>query len=196
MQRILMMVPMLEHSGLMNSVARHPQHGHVRSLAAESRDVHALLELASLRPTRQRLAIAGLLFGEGHRHMTAGGLCWEAAAAGIRVSLATIYNTLNQLADAGLLRRIAVNGDQTYFDTDVGDHHHFYVEIEDRIIDIPEGAIEIGSLPALPDGYVVARIDVVIRLRRTGEAAGDVGAKGGIAPGPCAHPDAPPRSAE
>ena len=112
------------------------------------------------------------------------------------MSLATIYNTLNQLADAGLLRRIAVNGDQTYFDTDVGDHHHFYVEIEDRIIDIPEGAIEIGSLPALPDGYVVARIDVVIRLRRTGEAAGGVGAKAGIAPGPCAHPDAPPRSAE
>jgi Fur family iron response transcriptional regulator len=180
----------------MNSAARHPQHGNVRSLSAETRDVHALLELASLRPTRQRLAIAGLLFGKGHRHTTAGGLCREAGAAGIRVSLATIYNTLNQLADAGLLRRIAVNGDQTYFDTDVGDHHHFYVEIEDRIIDVPEGAIEIGSLPALADGYVVARIEVVIRLRRVGEATGGVCAKAAIAPRPCAHPDLPPRSAD
>lgn len=150
------------------------RHEHVEPPAAQAKDIRDLLEQAALRPTRQRLEIAALLFTEDHRHVTAGDLSREADAAGIRVSLATVYNTLNQFADEGLLRRITVNGDLTYFDTHTGDHQHFYVEGEDRLIDVPEGSIEIGCLPVPPDGYVITRIDAIIRLRKIGEAGRDV----------------------
>ncbi len=129
----------------------------------------AVLDLvrgAGLRPTRQRLSLGRLLFRQGHRHVTADDLHHDVIEAGVPLSLATVYNTLNQFADAGLVRRVSVNGERTYFDTDIGDHNHFYVEAEDRIIDIPAGEIQFGQLPEPPTGYEIARTDVVIRLKR------------------------------
>lgn len=133
---------------------------------ATDEDVRALLRGAGLRPTRQRLALAALLFAGTARHVTAHMLADEAQAAGIRLSLATVYNTLNQLTASGLLGRIAAGGDCVFFDTDPAHHHHFYVEQEARLIDIPPAAIGIGRLPDPPPGYAVTRVDVVIRLRR------------------------------
>ena len=126
----------------------------------------AVLRMAGLRPTRQRVALAELLFHGPHRHVSAEQLHGEANAADVNVSLATIYNTLHQFHEAGLLREVAVDASRSYFDTDTTDHHHFYVEDEQRMIDIPADAVEFKTLPQAPSGMEVAHVDVVIRVRR------------------------------
>ena len=126
----------------------------------------AVLRMAGLRPTRQRVALAELLFGGPHRHVSAEQLQSEASLACINVSLATIYNTLHQFHEAGLLREVAVDGSRSYFDTDTSDHHHFYLEDEQRMIDIPASSVVIQSLPPAPRGTVVTHVDVVVRVKR------------------------------
>jgi Fur family iron response transcriptional regulator len=122
--------------------------------------------MAGLRPTRQRVALAELLLGGGHRHVSAEDLHAEALAAQVRVSLATVYNTLHQFQQAGLLREVAVDASRSYFDTDTSDHHHFYLEDEQRVIDIPPNSIFIQGMPEPPQGTVVTHVDVVIRVRK------------------------------
>jgi Fur family transcriptional regulator, iron response regulator len=119
-----------------------------------------------MRPTRQRMALGWLLFGKGGRHLTAEMLFEEATRAKIVVSLATIYNALHQFTEAGLLREVSVNGSKAYFDTNVTDHHHFFIENEHNLIDFPAAPDVIGKLPEVPEGYEVTRVDVVVRLRR------------------------------
>jgi Fur family iron response transcriptional regulator len=121
----------------------------------------------NLRPTRQRVALGWLLFAKGDRHVTAEMLYDEASRARVPVSLATIYNTLHQFTEAGLLREVAVDGSKTYFDTNISDHHHFFVEGEEKLVDIP-GAISVGDLPAAPEGMEIARVDVIVRIRKSG----------------------------
>src|SRR5271167_1947857 len=128
-------------------------------------DVQALLRDVKLRPTRQRMALGWLLFAKGDRHLTAEMLYEEANRAKIAVSLATVYNTLHQFTDAGLLREVAVNGSKTYFDTNVSDHHHFFIESEHNLVDIPQADGIVGELPPVPEGYEISRVDVVVRLR-------------------------------
>ena len=120
---------------------------------------------AGLRPTRQRVALANLLFAKGDRHLSAEELHEEAIAAGVPVSLATVYNALHQFTQAGLLRILAIEGAKTYFDTNISDHHHFFVEGENRVVDICDGPVEIVNLPEPPEGMEIANIDIVIRLR-------------------------------
>jgi Fur family transcriptional regulator, iron response regulator len=132
------------------------------------RDVREKLRHVHLRPTRQRVALGWLLFGRGDRHLTAESLFEEAQKARIPVSLATIYNTLNQFTAAGLLREIAVEGSRAYFDTNTSDHHHFHVEGETGLLDIPDCGLHIANLPAPPEGMEIARVEVVVRLRRIG----------------------------
>jgi Fur family iron response transcriptional regulator len=125
----------------------------------------ARLRAAGLRPTRQRTALAGLLFQDGSRHVSAEALHDEAIRAGFKVSLATVYNTLHQFTDAGLLREVTVNGSKTYFDTNVSDHHHFFIESEHNLVDIPDANSIVGELPQVPEGYEISRVDVVVRLK-------------------------------
>ncbi|MFC5385106.1 iron response transcriptional regulator IrrA [Aquamicrobium segne] len=120
---------------------------------------------AGLRPTRQRVALAELLFAKGDRHLSAEELHEEALEAGVPVSLATVYNSLHQFTEAGLLRILAVEGSKTYFDTNTSDHHHFYIEGENRIFDVEGEAMTVNNLPRPPDGMEIANIDIVIRLR-------------------------------
>ncbi|KPP89568.1 MAG: Fe-responsive transcriptional regulator Irr [Rhodobacteraceae bacterium HLUCCA08] len=121
-----------------------------------------------LRPTRQRLALANLLVGDGHdRHVTAESLFDAAEAAGEKVSLATVYNTLRAFCEAGLMREITVDGTRSYFDTNMSDHPHFYWEEDGRLTDAPSEQLEIARVPDAPDGAEIAKVDVVIRLRRT-----------------------------
>jgi Fur family iron response transcriptional regulator len=129
-------------------------------------DVKALLRQVGLRPTRQRMALGWMLFGKGDRHLTAEMLYEEATRAKVPVSLATVYNTLHQFTDVGLLRQIAVDGSKTYFDTNVSTHHHFFIEDDNAVLDIPETDVVVGRTPTPPEGYEVARIDVVVRLRK------------------------------
>ncbi|WP_297102901.1 iron response transcriptional regulator IrrA [uncultured Devosia sp.] len=126
----------------------------------------AVLRMAGLRPTRQRVALAELLFGGPHRHVSAEQLHGEADAANVNVSLATIYNTLHQFHEAGLLREVAIDASRSYYDTDTSDHHHFYVEDEQRMIDIPPDSVEFKALPTAPAGMEVSHVDVVIRVRK------------------------------
>jgi Fur family iron response transcriptional regulator len=123
---------------------------------------------AGLRPTRQRVALASLLFARGDRHLSAEELHEEATAAGVPVSLATVYNALHQFTGAGLLRILAVEGAKTYFDTNTSDHHHFFVEGENRLvdIDIEKGPVTVVNLPPPPEGLEIANVDIVVRLRR------------------------------
>ena len=130
-----------------------------------SETVATRLRGAGLRPTRQRLALAEILFGAGDRHITAEQLHAEAVAARVPVSLATVYNALHQFTQAGLLRILAVEGSKTYFDTNTSDHHHFYVEGENRIFDIASGPVTVSNLPEPPDGMEIANVDIVVRLR-------------------------------
>jgi Fur family iron response transcriptional regulator len=113
------------------------------------------------------MELAGLLFAAGHRHMTAESLHADAASGGIKVSLATVYNTLHQFTEAGLLRQVVVDASRSYFDTNTGDHQHFFVEDEGTLIDIPGENISVSGVPAPPRGLNVDRIDVVVRVRKT-----------------------------
>jgi Fur family iron response transcriptional regulator len=132
-------------------------------------DVKSMLREVGLRPTRQRMALGWILFAKGDRHLTAEMLYEEATKAKVPVSLATVYNTLHQFTEVGLLRQVAVDGSKNYFDTNTSAHHHFFVEGDNALVDIP-GADEIVSkLPAAPTGYEIVRVDVVVRLRRKGK---------------------------
>jgi Fur family transcriptional regulator, iron response regulator len=123
-----------------------------------------LLRQADLRPTRQRLALAKILFESGDRHVTAEGLHEEALAGNIDVSLATVYNTLHQFVDAGLLREIFVDASRSYFDTNTTEHHHLFFEPSGRVEDIPADKVIFAELPAPPEGMKVRRVDVIVRL--------------------------------
>jgi Fur family transcriptional regulator, iron response regulator len=136
----------------------------VRETAIEATE---RLRAAGLRPTRQRVDLAGLLFADGDRHMTAESLHADATAAGIQVSLATVYNTLHQFTQAGLLRQVVVDAARAYFDTNIGDHQHFFVEGEGTLIDIPGEHIAVAGVPLPPRGMEVDRIDVVVRVKRS-----------------------------
>jgi Fur family transcriptional regulator, iron response regulator len=138
-------------------------------------DLRHRLRDAGLRPTRQRIALGWLLFARGDRHVTAEKLYEEATTARVPISLATVYNTLHQFTEAGLLREIAVDGSKTYFDTNISNHHHFLFEETNQLIDIPGTSFSVDPLPEAPDGMEVSRVDLVIRVRpkgnrsRTGE---------------------------
>ena len=114
------------------------------------------------------MALGWILFGKGDRHLTAEMLYEEATRAKVPVSLATIYNTLHQFTEVGLLRQVAVDGSKAYFDTNVTAHHHFFVEGEAEVFDIPDAEVTVGKTPTPPEGFEIARVDVVVRLRRKG----------------------------
>jgi Fur family iron response transcriptional regulator len=144
--------------------------GNDAALSRQGCPVSALkdkLRRVGLRPTRQRISLGWILFAKGDRHVTAELLYEEAMRARVPVSLATVYNTLHQFTEAGLLRQLAVDGSKSYFDTNMSEHHHFFLEGDDALMDVP-GEIAVGDLPTPPDGMEIARVDVIVRLRRKG----------------------------
>jgi Fur family iron response transcriptional regulator len=118
-----------------------------------------------LRPTRQRLALARLLFSRGDRHVSAEQLHAEARAARVSVSKATVYNTLNQFKSAGLLREIAIEGERSYFDTNTSNHFHFFDGTRRELMDFEADGVEVTGMPQIPKGKTVDRIDVIVRLK-------------------------------
>ena len=127
--------------------------------------VKAKLRAAGLRPTRQRMALGWLLFAKGDRHVSAEMLYEEALRAREPLSLATVYNTLRQFSEVGLLRQVSVSGPKTFFDTNVSEHHHFYNEDDETVIDIPGSEIVVSGLPQAPEGMVIASVEVIVRVR-------------------------------
>ncbi len=130
------------------------------------RDYDGLLRHAKLRPTRQRLALAWILFSKRNRHVTAEMLHEEALKAKIQVSRATVYNNLHQFTDAGLVQQVAVDGTKAFFDTNTMAHHHFFLIGEHALVDIPAANVALGKVPEAPEGYEIVRVDVVVRIRR------------------------------
>ena len=123
------------------------------------------LRLAGLRPTRQRVAIAALLLDGRHRHVSADSLTEEITAAGLQICGGTVYNTLNQFTDAGLLRRVMVHNEYSLFDTNTDHHHHFYEASKDQLFDIQNDDVILAKLPSAPDGHEIKEIDVVIHIQ-------------------------------
>lgn len=125
------------------------------------------LTKAGVRPTKQRVALAALLVGDGKdRHVTAESLYGKVQDHGDSVSLATVYNTLRAFCDAGLMQEITVDGSKSYFDTNTHDHPHFFWEDERELTDAPADQLKITALPDAPEGAEISKVDVVIRLRR------------------------------
>jgi len=138
------------------------------SLSVQTRRGEAWLASADLRPTRQRVALAALLVGDGQdRHVTAESLFSNVCSAGEKVSLATVYNTLRAFCDAGLMQEVTVDGTRSYFDTNMDEHPHFFWEDSGELTDAPAEDLKIVGLPMAPDGMEIASVDVVIRLRKT-----------------------------
>ena len=134
-------------------------------MTSSSATALARLRAVGLRPTRQRLALARLLFDNEDRHITAEQLHGEALGADIRVSLATVYNTLHQFTEAGLLREVVVESGRSYFDTNTADHHHFFCEATSKLQDIPGQDVVVSGFPLPPLGTEICRVDVIIRVR-------------------------------
>jgi Fur family transcriptional regulator, iron response regulator len=124
------------------------------------------LRNAGLRPTRQRVMLGWMLFAKGHRHVSAEALFDEATRARASLSLATVYNTLRQFSDAGLIRQVHVGAGKAYFDTNTTEHHHFMVEGEDEIFDAEGETLQIGAIPRAPQGFALVGVDVILRLKR------------------------------
>jgi Fur family transcriptional regulator, iron response regulator len=125
------------------------------------------LAQADLRPTKQRLALAALMVGDGQdRHVTAEGLFSSVRASGLQVSLATVYNTLRVFCEVGLVQEITIEGAKSYFDTRVDDHPHFYFEDSAELTDAPKEQLEFAQLPEAPGGTEIYKVDVVIRVRK------------------------------
>jgi Fur family transcriptional regulator, iron response regulator len=143
-----------------------PNHPIVRTCPASpvGRAISERLGAAGLRLTRQRTALAGLLFGNGHRHVTADVLHAEAKAIGEEVALATVYNVLRQFTEAGLLRELAVEPGRSHFDTNTSNHNHYFIESKGLLLDIPDEEIYIAGLPDAPEGMRIGAIDVIVRL--------------------------------
>ncbi|MEZ5937613.1 MAG: Fur family transcriptional regulator [Hyphomonadaceae bacterium] len=122
------------------------------------------LQNSGLRATPKRLAIGELLFDGQDRHVTADDVAAMARAAGIRVSLATVYNTLNQFVAAGMMKRITLDTDRTYFDTNTSDHHHLFFEDGGKLHDIPGDSVKVEGLPPIPEGSKVRSVEVIVRM--------------------------------
>ncbi|MGH6829035.1 MAG: iron response transcriptional regulator IrrA [Rhizomicrobium sp.] len=134
--------------------------------ARDNSKITLRLRAHGLRPTRQRVELAGLLFKGPDRHVTAEALHEEALALDLNISLATVYNTLHQFTQAGLLRQVIVDTARGYFDTNTAPHQHFFLETEGRLIDIPADEISVSGVPVPPPGLAVDRVDVVVRVKR------------------------------
>ncbi|MEM1365704.1 MAG: iron response transcriptional regulator IrrA [Pseudomonadota bacterium] len=129
-------------------------------------NIPQMLRGAGLRPTRQRVGLAVLLFSRGNRHVSAEQMFEEASAANMPISLATVYNTLHQFTAAGLMRAVAVDSAKTYFDTNTSDHHHFYHEDSGQVVDVHDADMQVVGLPDIPDGMELSRVEVIVRLKR------------------------------
>ncbi len=130
-------------------------------------ELKSKLRIAGLRPTRQRISLGWLLFGKGHRHVTAEQHFEEANKARVPVSLATVYNTLHQFTEASLLRQLALDSSKAYFDTNPTEHHHYFLEDEGTVIGMPHADVTVTNFPSPPLGTEITGVEVIIRLRKT-----------------------------
>lgn len=158
----------VDERAVLDDIARNAGGGRGVADGCLFHNLKEMLRGSGLRPTRQRMSLGWLLFNKGDRHVTAEMLYEEAMRARVPVSLATVYNTLHQFTEAGLLRQLPVDGSKAFFDTNPSEHHHFFVEGDETLVDLPLDGVSVGDLPQPPEGMEIARVDVIVRLRRKG----------------------------
>ena len=124
------------------------------------------LRVSGLRPTKQRLAICKVLFNRKETfHFTIDQLKKIVERnAKKKISLATLYNTVHAFEKKGYLKEISLKGNQTFFDTNIKSHHHFYDEETTELTDIKNENISINNLPKIPNGKKIKDVEVVIRV--------------------------------
>ena len=117
-----------------------------------------------IRPTKQRMILAKLLFEKGDRHISAEELHEEVRKEDRKISLATIYNTLKQFKNLGLLKELVVDKNKSIYCTNHDSHYHLYIEDENKIIDIPQKNIDL-NIPEIPACLSFHNIDIIVRVR-------------------------------
>jgi len=122
------------------------------------------LKKNNIRPTKQRIILAKLLFEKGRRHISAEDLYDEVKKDDRKISLATIYNTLKQFSNIGLIREIVVDQNKSLYCTSNESHYHLYIENEGKIVDIPTKNIDL-NIPSMPACLKLHNIDVIVRVR-------------------------------
>ena len=123
-----------------------------------------MLQASPLKVTEQRIAMVNLLFKNGAAHFTADDIYEEVRKKKIKISLATIYNCLNQFKEFGMIKAIKISSDKIYFDTNLEDHHHFFCIKSSRLIDVETNKVKISKLPKLPRGKKLKSIEVIINI--------------------------------
>lgn len=127
-------------------------------------DVEALLRSHDINPTSQRIEIAQLLFTRCE-HLSAEEVYLLVNGQEARVSKATVYNTLGLFAERGLIREVIADPERIFYDPNTAPHHHFYDTTTGKLMDIPAEQVQIGALPALPDGMHMEGVEVIVRVR-------------------------------
>ena len=124
------------------------------------------LRNSGLRPTKQRLQICEVLFNRKKTfHFTINQLEQKIKNhANSKISLATIYNTVHTIEKKGYLKQIPINSNQTYFDTNVSDHHHFYDLKDGRLIDLENSDVGPINILKKVDGKKIKSIEVLVKL--------------------------------
>ena len=125
-----------------------------------------ILNKLYLRPTLQRIAIIEILLKKGNVHVTANSLKIMLNKRKKKISTATIYNNLNELSEKGFLKKVLVEKDKMWFDTNLEDHYHFYDEEEDSLIDVMSENIKFSALPKIPKGKKLKSIDIIMKIEK------------------------------
>ena len=118
----------------------------------------------NIRPTKQRMTLAKLLFEKGKRHISAEELYSEVKEDHRKISLATVYNTLKQFTKLGLVKEVVVDQNKSHYCTNTQSHYHLYIEDEDKLIDIPKENINLDT-SSIPACLTLHDIDVIVRIR-------------------------------
>ena len=122
------------------------------------------LNYNGVRPTKQRMVLAKLLFEKGKRHVSAEDLYIEVREEDRRISLATVYNTLKQFTKLGILKEVVVDQNKSLYCNEDRSHYHLYIEDEGKVVDIPTENINL-DLPSFPACLSLHNVDVIVRVR-------------------------------
>ncbi len=122
------------------------------------------LKKSPLKVTIQRTRLIEILFKNGDHHFTAEDVHKEVNKNKYNISLATIYNCLNQFTKHEILKSVRMSSDKVYFDTNTEGHHHFFCKSTEKLSDIKYSDIKITNLPKIPKGKKLKSVEIVVNI--------------------------------
>ena len=123
-----------------------------------------MLSKSPLKLTSQRINLIKTLFQDGNQHFSAEDVYNKVKNTGLRISLATIYNCLNQFTTHGILKMVKASSDKVYFDTNLESHHHFFCKSTGELTDIDSKKVYISKFPRIPKGKKLNSIEVIVNI--------------------------------